>query len=75
VRKLLAKKQLEDPANEGQKYEDIYYEKFRKVEGVYLAYIVKHYIGDNLYKTVEIDDIVINRGIFDYFFEVEAPKG
>jgi hypothetical protein len=74
VRKLLTKEQLEKPANEGLKYEDIYYEKYKKKEGVHLAYLVKHYIGDSLNKIVEINDVVVNRGIFDYYFEVEAPE-
>lgn len=73
LRKNLTKKQLENPAFKEEKYEDIYYEDYRKQDGVHLPFQVKHYIGDTLEKVVYIDEIIINRGIFDYLFEVQAP--
>ncbi|NCG08521.1 MAG: hypothetical protein GWO81_02965 [Verrucomicrobia bacterium] len=54
--------------------EAIHYEGFYRLKGVYWARSMRHFVGGELTKEVVIEDVLLNAGVFDYYFEVDEAK-
>jgi hypothetical protein len=63
-----------DEENEPEeKYEEIFYEGFTKMKGVYWAKNMQHFVDGEETKKIIINDISPNQGVFDYYFEASEP--
>ncbi len=54
--------------------EEIYYDRFSLIKGVYWARIMQHFVEGELTKEVIIEDVKPNAGVFDAYFEVDDVK-
>lgn len=54
--------------------EAIYYQGFERINGVYWAKLMRHFVDGELSKEVFVDDLMTNAGVFDYYFEIDETK-
>lgn len=54
--------------------EEIYYDRFSLIKGVYWARMMQHFVEGELTKEVIIEDVKPNAGVFDAYFEMEDVK-
>ena len=54
--------------------EEIYYDRFSLIKGVYWARIMQHFVEGAMTKEVIIEDVKPNAGVFDAYFEVDDVK-
>lgn len=54
--------------------EEIYYDGFNLIRGVYWANLMQHFVDGEMTKEVIIDDVKPNAGVFDAYFEVDDVK-
>ena len=54
--------------------EAIYYQGYKRLNGIYWANLMQHFVDGELTKEIHIEDVVPNAGVFDYYFEVDEAK-
>ncbi len=54
--------------------EEIYYDRFSLIKGVYWARLMQHFVDGAMTKEVIIDDVKPNAGVFDAYFEADDVK-
>jgi len=54
---------------------EVYFEDFRKSDGVWFAHRIRYFSGDELVREIEVENIRTNVGIFDSYFRVDSRGG
>jgi outer membrane lipoprotein-sorting protein len=59
---------------DAKKDEAIHYQGFERINGVYWANFMRHFVNGELTKEIHIEDVLPNAGVFDYYFEVDEAR-
>lgn len=54
--------------------EEIYYDGFSLIKGVYWVQFMQHFVDGTMTKEVVVEEVKPNAGVFDAYFEVEDDK-